>query len=299
MAQTDNPLKRLVTHFIDDFAPWLLKQEIQDVQARNVELPAPEDQAVDLVFEVTLATGQVSLLHIEFQGRSTRRPMKWRELEYMARLAETSRINLISVVIYIGAGVGAKDTGQHQVTRPDGNMSLSWSYDVVHLWKVKSKELLALGVPALTSLIGQTDIEEPEEDLPQAVEQIQQIADPEARGRLLTILTTLIDEEEFMDMVEKLIEEDELLMNTPFLRRIKKQAGENARTEGRLEGEIAKQRENIVEILTLRFDPPISFYRKLTRHLETMTDNADLENLFALAVQVETLADFQESVTLE
>ncbi len=41
------------------------------------------------------------------------------------------------------------------------------------------------------------------------------------RGRLFTKLMALMNDEEMVNMLENLIEKDELLMDTPFLRRIR------------------------------------------------------------------------------
>ena len=88
MADTDSPLKQLVSTFITDFASWLLQADVRDAYPLNVELPA-ETLAADQVFRVTLADGHTLVLHIEFQGRTSYQPMQWRMLEYMARLAHT------------------------------------------------------------------------------------------------------------------------------------------------------------------------------------------------------------------
>jgi hypothetical protein len=117
MADTDGPLKRLVSTFSTDFASWLLKAEMREARPLNVELPG-ETLAVDQVFHITLADGRETLLHIEFQGCSSRAPMRWRVLEYMVRLVVNYRIELLSVVISVGYGVGAQDTGQYQVKSP-------------------------------------------------------------------------------------------------------------------------------------------------------------------------------------
>ena len=82
-------------------------------------------------------------------------------------------------------------------------------------------------------------------------------------------------------MVERRLEEDELLLDTPFLRRL------------RAEGALMGRRQSILDVLRLRFDPPISVYQQCERYLETITDEAQLEKLFAVAVRGENLADFQ------
>src|SRR5215510_12823146 len=117
MASTDSPLKRPVSTFITDFAAWLLKIQVREARPLNIELPG-ETLAVDQVFHVVLADGRQVILHIEFQGRRSHPPMPWRMLEYISRLAGTYRLELLSVVFYVGRGAGADDTGHHQVQSP-------------------------------------------------------------------------------------------------------------------------------------------------------------------------------------
>ncbi|HEY7496665.1 MAG TPA: hypothetical protein VIH59_36865 [Candidatus Tectomicrobia bacterium] len=98
MADTDSPLKQLVSVFITDFAAWLLQAEVREAHPLNVEWPA-ETLATDQVFHITLADGRTLVLHIAFQGRTSHQPMEWRMLEYMVRLAHAHQLDLWSVVI--------------------------------------------------------------------------------------------------------------------------------------------------------------------------------------------------------
>ena len=88
-------------------------------------------------------------------------------------------------------------------------------------------------------------------------------------------------------MVERRLEEDGLLLDMPFLRRL------------RAEGAIMGRRQSILDVLRLRFDPPISVYQQLERYLETITDEAQLEKLLAVAVRGANLADFQAAMREE
>jgi hypothetical protein len=227
------------------------------------------------------------VLHIEFQGRASHQPMKWRLLEYMARLATTHHLDVWSAVLYVGRGAGIDDTGRYQLTGPGGAVTLSWHYQVVRLWAMQAEELVATGRPALLALVGQTHIEAPEVLLPQVVTHMRSVSDADMRGRLLTALVALISQEEMIAMVERLLEEDGLLLDTPFLRRM------------RAEGALMARRQSILDALRLRFDPPISVYQQLERYLETVTDEAQLEKLFAVAVRGENLADFQAAMREE
>src|SRR5215510_6096428 len=221
--------------------------------------------------------------------------MEWRMLEYIARLAHTHRLELWSVVIYVGRGAGTGDTGSYQVNGLDGTPTLAWRYRVIRLWQMRAEELLALGRPALLALIGQTQIETPEVVLPDVVARLQNVPDPERRGRLLAALTALIPEEEIIAMVERLIDREELLLDTPFLRRIR----EEGRAEGRAEAVLAARRSSLLDVLVVRFDPPVSVYQQIERQLGTITDEAQLAQLLVAAVRAESVADFQATMRQE
>ena len=298
MADTDSPLKQLVSAFITDFAAWLLQAEVRAAHPLNVELPA-ETLAADQVFQVTLTDGRTLVLHIEFQGRTSRAPMEWRMLEYIVRLAHTYRLDLWSVGIYVGRGAGAGDIGSYQVNGLDGTPTLAWRYHVIRLWQMRAEELLAMGRPALLALIGQTQIETPEAVLPDVVARLQSVPDPERRDRLLTALTALIPEEEMVAMVERMIDREELLLDTPFLRRIREEGRTEGRAEGRAEAALAARRRSILDVLVVRFDPPVSVYQQIERQLATITDEAHLAQLLAAAVRAESVADFQATMSQE
>ena len=288
MASTDSPLKRLVSTFITDFATWLLKAQVREARPLNIELPG-ETLAVDQVFRVVLADGRQVILHIEFQGRRSHLPMPWRMLEYISRLAQTYRLELLSVVFYVGRGAGADDTGHHQVQSPTGSVTLLWQYEVIRLWQMPAEDLLALGRPALLALVGQTQVAQPEVVFPAVVARLRQEPDRERQRQLLTALLALITQEEWIHMVERALElEDELLAESPFLRRIQ----ERARTAGSL---TAWQRA-ILETLAVRFTFPEAVRESVEQRLATITDEAQLAALHTVAVQSTQLADFLASL---
>ncbi|PON11339.1 hypothetical protein C2W62_45360 [Candidatus Entotheonella serta] len=249
--------------------------------------------AADQVYQVTLTSGQKVLLHIEFQGRRSHQPMPWRMLDYMARLAAEHRIAMHSVVLYVGRGAGANDSGTHRVEGIADLPALSWRYGVVRLWQMSAQELLAIGSPALLALVGQNRIEQPEVIFPEVIDRLRRVLEAEHRSRLLTEMLMLIDDQEIEAMVERLLDSDELLMDTPFLRRIREEGREKGkeegREEGREEGVLTTRRQDILQILTLRFGSPNDH---LVTALEQVSDTARLEALFAAAIQREDLNAF-------
>jgi predicted transposase YdaD len=242
MAETDSLLKRLVSTFILDFAAWLLGTAVQTARPLQSELPGTTI-AVDQVFQVTLANDRELLLHLEFQGRRSHEPMQWRMLEYMPRLARIHRLDLESVVMYVGRGAGADDTGIYQVNGFDDTPVLAWRYRVIRLWQMQAEALMAARQVAPLALLGHTQIAQPEVILPEVVSRMRGVADVALRDHLLTALVALLPEEEMISMVERLLEEDEWLLELPFQRRI--------RAEGRREGEA----EVVLRQLRLRFGP--------------------------------------------
>jgi predicted transposase YdaD len=195
MAETDSLLKRLVSTFLLDFASWLLGTTVQTARPLQSELPGTT-VTVDQVFQVTLANDRELLLHLEFQGRRSHEPMQWRMLEYMQRLAHMHRLDLESVVIYVGRGAGADDTGVYQVNGLDGTPVLAWRYRVMRLWQMPAEELLAARQVAPLALLGQTQIAQPEVILPAVVSRMRRVADEALRDHLLAALVALLPEEE-------------------------------------------------------------------------------------------------------
>jgi hypothetical protein len=82
-------------------------------------------------------------------------------------------------------------------------------------------------------------------------------------------------------MVERLLERDDLLMDTPYLRRV--------REEGREEGALTTRRQDILRVLTLRFGPQDD---RLVAVLEQISDGTRLEALFVAAIQSAALDAF-------
>ncbi len=76
----DTLLKQLVAEDMREFAAWLLDTDIDTIEPLTVELLAEPIRA-DTVFRVRQVDGREIVLHIEFQGRNSRRPMPLRMLD--------------------------------------------------------------------------------------------------------------------------------------------------------------------------------------------------------------------------
>lgn len=325
--ETDNPLKMLIAAFSEPFAAWLLGGPVHRVYPLNVEFPGAAT-AGDLVFAVEMDDGQSVLLHIELQGRRSHAPMSFRELDYMTRLilreAGTQTPDraprLHSVVLYVGQGAGAEDTGHYEILGIDGEAHLTWRYTPIRLWQMDAAELMALGSAAFLPLVGQTQIREPAQILPAVVESIREVEDELQRKRLMTALVNLMSDEEMITMIEQMIDSaDDLMLELPYMRRLWRQASEEARkealVEGRAEGRTAGRTEGIhlgeqqgvldglraavLDVLVLRFDPSAKTYLHCERQLEECTERESLQRLLAVAVQSEDMTTFIQQVEAE
>lgn len=290
MAATDDPLKLLVETFIEDFAAWLLQAEVVEAHPLNVELPG-QPQRVDQLYRVELVDSRKVKLHIEFQGIRSHEPMPLRMLDYMVRhIRSDPNLDLHSVVFYIGRGAGTHDSGVHEIAGADGLPIMRWRYQVIHLWQMRAQELMALERPALLPLVGLTVIDDPPAVLPEVLHSIGSLPDEGIRGRLVMSLVTLLSDEEMTKMIESLVEQEEFLVDSPYIRRLR----ERTRREALAEGVHDTLRKGILNVLVWRFDPPVSIYQQIEDSLEPVTDEALLNDLLKSAVQSAELADFQQ-----
>ncbi len=194
---------------------------------------------------------------------------------------------------------------RYEILDANGAPSLAWRYEALRLWQMEAKELLALGQPALLALTGLTRLREPERVLPKVMAKVQKVEDEIQRNRILTMLTSLIDDKEVLEMVEKILDPlDEYLMEFPYQKRIRQQAREEGREEGRKKGIetgieegiekgiLTGLREAILEAVALRFNPAALEYRRVNRQLEDLTKRESLQRLHAAAIQAEDMATF-------
>ena len=296
MTETDNPLKVLITQFAEVFAAWLLGREVVWIRPLNVEFPANPIRS-DLLFKVLDKLGQTIYLHIEMQGRSSHQPMPYRELGYMSQTimreielplgADTPQLH--SVVLYVGEGAGRDDTGQYTIYGPDGRAKLYWEYEVIRLWQMSATELFDLGNPAFLALIGQTRLENPAAILPQALSSIRTIAEEDHRNRLLTALVSLLPTMEVIEMVEKMLEGSEtLLLNTPYLQRMRRIAREEGREDA--------IRDVIIKGIRRKFHPEPFRVEYLMRQLDQIHDLDLLQQILFSLLDATTLDEIANHI---
>lgn len=182
--------------------------------------------------------------------------------------------------MYVEKYAGRNDTGQYQIDRLDGTPALAWNYTPIHLWREMAESLLTIDRHGIIPLIGLTNIQQPSTILSQAVAHIRAVEDEAKRQLLFASLLALMSDEEHIAMIEKLVESDELLTNTPYLRRIRR------------EGQIDAKREATLEVLVKRLDPSAQIYLDIERQLQLITDLELLDELFSAVLDANTVEEF-------
>ena len=289
--------------------PGVLNTDVRSVKLLPSEHTAiPDPIHSDLLFEVTLADGRTGLMPVEFQGRSSARPVRFRVLDYMTRITINEEPDILHcVVVYVGKSSHATDSGTHQIDGLKDYPTFLWHYQVIHLWKMRAEELLRLERPALLPLVGQTQMEHPEIIIPAVVARLKAVTDPTYRNQLIAELLALMDDKE-LKMTEQILEKEDVVFDSPYLRRIRKEAEEEAqaaaqkewyakgREEGIEQGHILTLREYILDALIERFEPPVRHYRTIEQHLATINDVQTLRVLFTLVLRAATLEEFAQGL---
>lgn len=314
--RTDNPLKIALEFFSKEFCSWLLGKTVVDAVFRNSELIRdPKDYAVDALLEVTLADGKHRLLHIEFQGARSHRPMAVRMLNYFSLIAEqygSLDIPLDSIVVYVGSDAGRHDTGQHTLGTP---VIGTFNYKTLHLEDFQAAEILKTDNPLVISLIGQFKFSNAEQEVSQAFKKIVTLSPEDTREKLLHILIMLLPEKKLVERIEKMIAEQGLLMDTPYMQRIlqerkaefeagvrqglqegEKKGWQEGLKEGVEKGRIEALHNMILTTLNVRFQLSAQELQTLAKKLEPF-DAFALNNVATQAVIVKNIDDFKLFLT--
>jgi flagellar biosynthesis/type III secretory pathway protein FliH len=110
-----------------------------------------------------------------------------------------------------------------------------------------------------------------------------------------------MNNQEMIDMIERMIAKDNLLLDTPYIRRWRKEGFKDGLEEGfekgikkgRTEGSLIARHRVLLDILMLRFEPSLPVYHEIEEDLSTINNERKLKTLLTGAVQSEDLAAFK------
>ncbi len=98
-----------------------------------------------------------------------------------------------------------------------------------------------------------------------------------------------------------MIARDNLLLDTPYIRRWREEGFKDGLEEGfedglekgLKKGSLITRRRTLLEVLASRFEPPLPFYQEIEERLSTVTNERNLKTLLTTAVQSEDLTAFK------
>ena len=106
-------------------------------------------------------------------------------------------------------------------------------------------------------------------------------------------------------MIERMIARDNLLLDTPYIRRWREEGFKEGLEEGheknlekglkkgRTEGAVSARHRDLLDVLMLRFDLSLPVYHDIEEGLSTITNERKLKTLLTTAVQSEDLTAFK------
>jgi len=140
--------------------------------------------------------------------------------------------------MYVETNAGSTDTGSYQVLRLDGSPAIAWHYTPIHLWKTSASVLLALEKPSVVPLVALMKIEDPKATAEKMVEIVHRVENEEERRMLWASTLALMTNKECLEMIQQLIGNDTLLLDTPFLKELREKAETDGYSKGKEDGKV-------------------------------------------------------------
>jgi len=99
-------------------------------------------------------------------------------------------------------------------------------------------------------------------------------------------------------MAERLMEamDQGLLMDTPFLRRIRTESEARGEAKGRTEGRIEELRTIILDVLATRLNPSLAAYRRIEARVAAINDIEQLRKLVQAVVSAANATEFEQAL---
>ena len=280
--QTDIPLKRLTLLRAADLLPLLGLPHAELVAVETLELPASAAR-LDNVLLVRSPQGHDYLHVVEWQGY--RDPgVLWRMAGYLAWLGQRDpALTIIGTLVYLTPGCDIGDTIRQQI---DGLTAYAWPVRCVRLWEQNAGEALAsgsVGLAVLSPLMRNAD----QHTVEQAIGLVLHEAPRPQQADLLSILGVLAEPllapERFLQLVGK-----ERLMESTLLEYLVAEKAVLLEQHAR----VGQLREDILEALATRFNPPAQNYRQVEQAITVIDELNQLSALFRQALLAADFAAF-------
>jgi hypothetical protein len=176
---------------------------------------------------------------------------------------------------------------------------------------MSAEDILALGRHSLLPLVGLTRFENPADTVAKVVAAIGNDPDEEQQLRLFRQLIGLLKDEEITVMIQNMLPDLDLnelrefpnlwkryvKMHDEALAEGRAQGKAEGAAEGAAEGERKKARDDILEVIATRFNPPIADYQRIETALRSIADTERLNVLFTRSLRATDVAEFEAGLS--
>ena len=311
MGPYDLTMKRLTSEFAEDYARFALGVDpsvVEPLKVEEVDRTLPSLlREVDFAARVEV-NGQEILLLLESQTR-WEGDMPERLFQYVARLRERYRLPVYPVVLVFRKRREIRtEWGMEALTL----QVVRFRYQVIGLWDVSSAEVIGKGLVGLYPLLplmrweGKEDAEVLEES-EQLV--LERTGEGERRADAYVALRVLSGLRYPSELIDRILRRREIMRESPVYREILEEGKalglkegearglekglELGRKEGLELGEEARLREDVLEVVEIRFGVVPSSLEDLVRKVR---GKRALEGLLRRAILVEDVETFREDV---
>ena len=287
MGPYDLTMKRLTSEFAEDYARFALGVDpsvVEPLEVEEVDRTLPSLlREVDFAARVEVS-GQEILLLLESQTR-WEGDMPERLFQYVARLRERYRLPVYPVVLVFRKRREIRtEWGMEALTLE----VVRFRYRVIGLWEVSSEEVIRKGLAGLYPLLplmrweesGDAAVLEESERLV-----LEGTGEGERRADAYVALRVLSGLRYPSELIDRILRRREIMLESPVYREILE--------EGKALGEESRLREDVLEVIEVRFGIVPSSLEELVRKIR---GKRALEGLLRRAILVEDVETFREDV---
>jgi hypothetical protein len=247
---------------------------------------------------------EILLIHIEVQGRWTKRRVPARMYQYYSLLSFRYQLPIFPVAVYLRGGKEGLAVEEHRV-QLYGRETLRFRYDSIRLARLDVEEYREKGGPAgaaLGALMDRTSSREPEKLRASLLRRIAKSRLEEARQLLLVDLVetyfqlTAEQKERYRRLVSRKEYRDVQDVEMTWAERLeekgRKKGQEEGREEGRHEGieagRLQGKRESVLQVLKARFE---RVPKQVFARVEAMDSAEELDACLERIVKADSLKE--------